>query len=355
MSPLIELYNDIKKAAQIINTGGLVAMPTETVYGLAADAFNKDAVARIYSAKGRPGDNPLILHIANIDQFLELSDSPPPYAMALAKAYWPGPLTLIVKKKPHLPGWLGGHPQRTAETVGIRMPAHPAAKALIEAAGCPLCAPSANKAGKPSPTTAAHVAEDFAQTGEVEMILDGKSSEIGVESTVVDVTGAQPVILRPGAITEAMIREVTAKIATTNFKVDDDETNAPRAPGMKYRHYAPKAPMTIFRGEPGNVAAQILDLLSSTVKTKPENSHPTIGVLVTDSAKELLPSLPPNVKLLSLGSTNKSVAKNLFAHLRQFDNLGVSVIYAEAVPNTDLGTAIMDRMQKAAEGNIIDV
>lgn len=326
-------------------------MPTETVYGLAADAFNMDAVAQIYSAKGRPGDNPLILHISDISQFLELADSPQPYALALAKTYWPGPLTLIVKKKPHLPGWLGGHPQKTAATIGIRMPAHPVAMALIQASGCPLCAPSANKAGRPSPTTAAHVAEDFIQGDKVEMILDGESSEIGVESTVVDVTGAQPIILRPGAITEAMIQEVTATSAALNFKVKGDNTDAPRAPGMKYRHYAPKAPMMIFKGEPMDVAARIAELLHSN-----EDSTLQIGVLVTDITKQLLPpNLPSNVSLLSLGSTDKSVAKNLFAHLRQFDTLGVSIIYAEAVPNTDLGTAIMDRMQKAAEGNVINV
>jgi len=339
-----KLRESITKAANIIKDGGLVAFPTETVYGLGADAFNGRAVERIYSAKGRPGDNPLILHVANTGQLLELADSPPPYALALAKTYWPGPLTLIVKKKYHLPEWLGGHPQNSTATIGIRIPSHPVALALIEAASCPIAAPSANKSGRPSPTSAVHVADDFSGTNEIDMILDGAISNIGLESTVVDVTGDYPVILRPGAITQEMIQEVTQLQLR-----DASVTDTPRSPGIKYRHYSPKAPMAILKGEPNAIAAHI----KNECETKPEQ---LIGVYVTEATKTILETYQlQNINYIHLSNDPQIVAQNLFAHLRQFDKLNVFIIFAEAVPDTNLGTAIMDRMLKAADGNTINV
>jgi len=338
----------ISKAAEIIKNGGLVAFPTETVYGLGADAFNPQAVARVYLAKGRPGDNPLILHIATIEQFLELADSPPPYAMTLIKACWPGPLTLIIKKKPHLPAWVGGHPNKTTQTIGIRMPSHPVAKALLQASNCPIAAPSANKSGRPSPTTTSHVIDDFAATGELDMILDGENSDIGIESTVVDMTGAYPVILRPGSITAETIWEVTGLKSGTSTAAD---TSPPRSPGMKYRHYAPKAPMQILKGEPHNIAAYILKQCTEN----PSKEH-QVGVLVTDSVNNILSGkIPQNVEMMILGNNNNDIAQNLFAHLRRFDKLNVKIIYTEAVLDTGIGIAIMDRMLKAAEGNVFEV
>jgi len=339
-----KLRKKIEEAADIIKNGGLVAFPTETVYGLGADAFNSRAVERIYAAKGRPSDNPLILHVADIKQFLELVEPPPDYALALAKAYWPGPLTLIAKKKYHIPEWVGGHPQKSTATIGVRVPNHPIALALITAAGCPIAAPSANKSGRPSPTSAAHVAEDFSANSEIDIVLDGAISNVGLESTVVDVTGDFPVILRPGAITKEMI------LKTTGLQPSEATvTDAPRSPGIKYKHYAPKAQVIILKGEPGSIAEYIL-------KECKANAEQKIGVLVTAPTKSILDkNALPNMKVITLGNGHEAMAKNLFSNLRQFDKLGVSVIFAESVQFSGLGIAIMDRMLKAAEGNVFNV
>ena len=338
-----KLRKNIAKAAEIIENGGLAAFPTETVYGLGADAFNSRAVERIYAAKGRPSDNPLILHVASIEQFLELVELPPEYALALAKAYWPGPLTLIAKKKYHLPEWAGGHPQKSTATVGVRIPNHPIALALIKAVGRPIAAPSANKSGRPSPTSAAHVAEDFSAEGEIDIVLDGAISDVGLESTVVDVTGDSPIILRPGAITAEMIEQ------TTGLKPKEAAaTDAPRSPGIKYKHYAPIAQMIILKGEPDNIAAYILKECEARAEQK-------VGAYITARTEDFLPVKPPNMKLIILSDNCETIAQNLFGHLRQFDKSDVSVIFAEAVSDTGIGTAIMDRMLKAAEGNVIYV
>ena len=332
----------INKAANIIKNGGLVAFPTETVYGLGADAFDIRAVERIYMAKGRPGDNPLILHVAKHEQFFELTEDIPPYAATLIKVFWPGPLTLIAKKKPDLPGWVGGHPNNHTNTIGVRIPKHPVALAFLEAVGGPIAAPSANKSGRPSPTSAEHVKNDFSDSGEVNMILDGgKVLDVGIESTVVDITGNTPVILRPGSITREMIQSVTGR-EPGNAKTGD----VPRSPGTKYRHYAPNAPMTILRGTPKNIA----DYLSSESFEADEK----IGLLISETTKSLLPK-NRNTKIISLDGDMNLAAQKLFANLRKFDKLNVSKIYTESIPNAGIGIAIMDRMLKAAEGNVIDV
>jgi L-threonylcarbamoyladenylate synthase len=358
-----KLRKKINEAAEIIKEGGIVAFPTETVYGLGADAFNSRAVERVYSAKGRPTDNPLILHVANTEQFLELTETPREYALALANKFWPGPLTLIAKKKDYLPEWLGGHPSKSTSTVGVRIPGHPIAKALIEAVGGPIAAPSANKSGKPSPTSAFHVAEDFSYPkefitkktkksdysafpvgGEIDMILDGEISEIGIESTVVDVTGDIPVILRPGAITPEMIQDATGIIP---MEADKKNNSAPRSPGVKYRHYAPKANMFILKGEPENIASHIIN----KCETNPEQK---IGALVTEAVKKIISAYNlPN--LIVLCDDKQIIARNFYSNLRKFDRQEVNSIFAEAVCETHMGAAIMDRMRKAAGGNVINV
>jgi len=328
----------VKKAASVLKDGGLVAFPTETVYGLGADAFNASAVAKIYEAKGRPSDNPLILHIAKAEQLFELADAVPGYANALIDNFWPGALTLIVKKKLDLPGWVGGHPHNHTHTIGVRIPSHPVALAFLKAAECPVAAPSANKSGRPSPTTIKHVKDDFAATGEINYILDGDDSEIGIESTVVDVTGDAPVILRPGAITREMIQNATGLSLGEASK-----TNTLRSPGVKYRHYAPQAPMTILSGTPDSIAAYML-----------EDADSHIGLLISSETKKLLGSQKKS-NVIILSDNPDEIAQSLFANLRKFDKLGVTKIYVQAIPDTGIGVAIMDRMLKAAEGRIINV
>jgi len=343
------MVDEIVKAGEIIKNGGLVAFPTETVYGLGADAFNAQAVQRIYSAKGRPGDNPLILHIANKEKFPELAHNPPSYAMKLFEKFSPGALTLVVKKNPSLPNWLGGHPDRSTDTIGIRMPANPIAQAIIMFSECVVAAPSANKAGTPSPTSANHVRDDFSPE-EIDLVVDGGNVTLGLESTVVDSTGEIPVILRPGSITAEMISQALGMEISepTNIQMISNHCkNAPKSPGMKYKHYAPKAPMTIISGSPENVTAHIL----KECKQQEMNGN-TVGVLLS-SVK--FPYSPENTKTLQLGNSHESAAQNLFAHLRQFDKLGVTEIYAEAVSDTGIGVAVMDRMRKAAEGRIVYV
>jgi len=344
---LASCQESISQAAAAIASGGIGAIPTETVYGLGADAVNPVAVARIYEAKGRPGDNPLILHIASREDFFRLADNPPSYAHALIDAFWPGPLTLVTKKKPGLQPWLGGHPNRKADTIGIRMPSHPMALTVIKASGCFIAAPSANKAGTPSPTRADHVAADFG-FGEIDFILDGGAVPGGLESTVVDVTGEVPVILRPGAISP----EMAAKVTGLEPLLLSETTLAPRAPGMKYRHYAPKAPMMLLVGDERDIAAYIAAQCASVQAEK-------IGILVTSQTRAMLDTIPVNnsAAVLTLGdkTSPETIARNLYACLRQFDILNVDIIYAEGPSQDGLGLAIMDRMKKAAEGRVIHV
>jgi len=375
----------IQSAAELIRDGGLVVFPTETVYGLGADALNANAVRRIYDTKGRPGDNPLILHIAGdsaSEKFRALTSEVPNYAYALIEAFWPGPLTLVARKSLTLPDWVGGHPDRQADTIGIRMPAHPLALALIAAAGCPIAAPSANKAGRPSPTTLAHVVEDFPflngtkdeQLLHAMLALEGGNTDVGLESTVVDVTGNIPVVLRPGAITEEDIfSAITAARALPhdtlasgsrigNFKCElhdnggsygtspklppeDSPASIPRAPGMKYKHYAPRAEMTVLCGESENIARYILN----------EQTSKKIGALVFKETAQLLKNAPSNIKIFELGEDDTAAAKNLFAALRKADALGTELIFAESVHENGLGVAVMDRMKKAADGRIMQV
>lgn len=245
----------IARAGEILKSGGLVAFPTETVYGLGANALDEAAAAQIYAAKGRPSDNPLIVHIADIEALEGIVEKVPEDARRLAEAFWPGPLTMVFRKNPRVPyGTTGG-----LDTVAVRMPAHEIARELIRQGGGYIAAPSANTSGRPSPTTAAHVAEDL--RGRIDMIIDGGSVEIGLESTIVDLSGGTPVILRPGYINQDMLDRVIGPVEMDRGLIAENSGIRPKAPGMKYRHYAPKAQLVIIEGKSAAVVDKINELI----------------------------------------------------------------------------------------------
>lgn len=330
----------IREAGRILKEGGLVAFPTETVYGLGADALNEDAAKKIYAAKGRPSDNPLIIHITNMKALDKIVSEVPEKAVKVAEKYWPGPLTMIFNKSDIVPyGTTGG-----LDTVAVRMPVDEIAREVIDAGGGYIAAPSANTSGRPSPTTAQHVAEDL--TGRVDMIVDGGAVEIGVESTILDVTVEPPMILRPGAITKEMFEEVIGEVTVDRTLIKPDSKQVPKAPGMKYRHYAPKGQLTLVEGDRDKVIARINEL----VKEKEEEGH-KVGVIGTD---ETLDSYHADI-LRSIGSRQKpeTVAANLYRILREFDDLECDYMYSESFFEQGLGNAIMNRMLKAAGYHLI--
>lgn len=328
----------LAQAGALIRSGELVAFPTETVYGLGANALDADAVKRIFEAKGRPGDNPLIVHISAVEQLGPLiSVEPSPMARALMDACWPGPMTLVFPKSMIVP------PAVTAglDTVAVRFPAHPAARALIDAARRPVAAPSANRSGRPSPTTAAHVLADM--DGRIPMILDGGPCAVGLESTVIDMTGDVPRILRPGGVTPEMIEAVCGAA-----RVDEAvmrplrEGERPRSPGMKYRHYAPRGSLTVVQGDEAAVIARIKQLYDAAEGT------PLILAL-----EGHLPAYGDR-RALSLGVDAAGMARALFDALRQADDLGADALFSEAVPADGLGLAVMNRLGRAAAFHIIE-
>lgn len=318
-------------AGRAIAEGKLVAFPTETVYGLGADAFNEEAVKSVYAAKGRPSDNPMIVHIWNEEQLSELTISSNDDVAVLAKEFWPGPLTMILTKKPGIPDVTTGG----LDTVGIRMPENRIARALIKASGCPIAAPSANISGRPSPTRAEHVIEDM--DGRIDFIITGDDCRVGIESTVIDMTGDTPVILRPGIITAEQISKVLSKPveidpAVLRKSISDDDI-IPRAPGMKYRHYAPKADMVIVQGEHEKVRDEI-----NRIKQQKESEGLDVGIIMFEEDNFLY------------------AAKELFAELRKMDEENKDFIIAGALPVEDgVGFAVMNRMLKSAGYNVVEV
>lgn len=333
----------LEKAGEILRSGGLVAFPTETVYGLGGNALDKEAARKIYAAKGRPSDNPLIVHIADLGELDELVSEIPPMAERLMEAFWPGPMTLILRKKSIIPDETTGG----LDTVAVRMPSDPIAAALIRAAGVPIAAPSANRSGRPSPTRAGHVIEDM--RGRIEMILDGGPVGIGLESTIIDCTEESPVILRPGYISREMVAGLLGSVSLDAASTGPmKEGERPRAPGMKYRHYAPKAALTLFEGESGAVAEQIRMRTADGLR-----AGKRIGILAAD---ETFSNYPEGI-VRSIGSRERAetVAHNLFAVLREFDDLDVDVIYSESFSSEGLGQAIMNRLMKAAGYQIVHV
>lgn len=340
--------NAINQAGEIIRMGGLVAFPTETVYGLGADALNAEASAKIYAAKGRPSDNPLIAHIADIAMLEPLVAEIPPAAEKLMKEFWPGPMTLIFDKSDLVPkGTTGG-----LDTVAVRYPDHPIAQALISAAGVSIAAPSANLSGKPSPTLGEHVIDDM--DGRIDMIIDGGMVGMGLESTIIDVTVTPPMILRPGFITEEMIRKVVGEVTIDKAIFAKPEAGfKPKAPGMKYRHYAPSADYKIYKGDAVKVADKII-LLANEKADAGKNT----GIITAEQHMHLYEGrLNKKVTVVSLGDLDKpeTIANHLFKVLRDFDKMNAEYIFGEAFSEDNVGQAIMNRLTKAAGYNIIDV
>lgn len=325
----------INKAGNIIKNGGLAAFPTETVYGLGASALDGGAVKKIYAAKGRPSDNPLIIHVCSKEQIFEYTRDVSDTAKKLIDAFMPGPFTVILKKKSVIPDEVTAK----MDTVAVRFPENKIACALINAAGVPIAAPSANLSGKPSPTEAKHVIHDM--RGRIECIIDGGSCDVGVESTIVDASGEIPVLLRPGGVTYDMLKSVVPETvidAHVLKSVAADEQ--PKCPGMKYRHYAPDADVTVVEGEKDAVQKKIRELLY-------ENRNTVTGVLT------MYESAYDDAVIISAGKTNREYAKNLFAALRKFDDLGVKVVFAEFCDRDGYGLAVKNRLYKSAGNKVI--
>ena len=383
---------ELKEAASILRSGGLVAFPTETVYGLGGNALDEDAARKIYAAKGRPSDNPLIAHVSCVEEVEPLVKEIPEAGRKLMEAFWPGPLTMIFPKSEKVPyGTTGG-----LDTVAIRMPDDPVANRLIALAGVPVAAPSANTSGRPSPTTADHVWQDM--NGRLDMIIDGGPVGIGVESTIVDVSSAVPAVLRPGAITMEMLEEVLGEVSVDPAILGPLSADVrPKAPGMKYKHYAPKADLTLV--EPGTGAdresgaeqvtgaeqktgaGQVTGAEQKTRADRNTGAYPEtgldetqlqamirkvrelsrekieagykVGVICTDESRGCYTD--GEVRSIGARKSQASVAHNLYALLREFDDLGVDYIFSESFPKDHLGQAIMNRLSKAAGYKIVKV
>ncbi|MZP30756.1 threonylcarbamoyl-AMP synthase [Heliobacterium undosum] len=372
----------LREAAACLQTGGLVAFPTETVYGLGADALNDKAVAGIFTAKGRPSDNPLIVHIADIDEVARLAVDFPERARRLAERFWPGPLTLVLPASQQVP------PVVTAglATVAVRMPSHPVARALIREAGTPVAAPSANRSGRPSPTLAAHVCEDL--WGRIDGIVDGGACDFGLESTVVDATGDAAVILRPGGVTREMIEALGIPVRTSltvertvdcvdvvaskdeapaEFRCDGDIEPSrevgyfiPPSPGMKYVHYAPRAPLYLLEGSWEGQVEALRRLLSDPAENADYGVSPTGLLISEDTYRRIEPVLQRSgdagrgekwvVRLTGSREDLTTVAQRLFGAIRAFDQTTVVRIVAETYPHRGIGSALMNRLEKAAGG-----
>lgn len=371
---------ELKGAAGILRSGGLVAFPTETVYGLGGNALDEDAARKIYAAKGRPSDNPLIAHVSCVEEVEPLVKEIPEAGRKLMEAFWPGPLTMIFPKSEKVPyGTTGG-----LDTVAIRMPDDPVANRLIALAGVPVAAPSANTSGRPSPTTADHVWQDM--NGRIDMIIDGGPVGIGVESTIVDVSSAVPAVLRPGAITMEMLEEVLGEVSVDPAILGPLSADVrPKAPGMKYKHYAPKADLTLV--EPGtgadreSRAEQVTGAEQKNGADRNTGAYPEtgldetqlqamirkvrelsrekieagykVGVICTDESRDCYTD--GEVRSIGARKSQPSVAHNLYALLREFDDLGVDYIFSESFPKDHLGQAIMNRLSKAAGYKIVKV
>ncbi len=336
---------ELAEAAAVLKSGGLVAFPTETVYGLGGNALDEDAARKIYAAKGRPSDNPLIAHISCAAELAPLVREIPEAGRKLMEAFWPGPLTMIFPKSSKVPyGTTGG-----LDTVAVRMPDDPVASRLIALAGVPVAAPSANTSGRPSPTTADHVWQDM--NGRIDMIIDGGPVGIGVESTIVDVSSPVPSVLRPGAITMEMLREVLGEVAVDPAILGPmKEDVKPKAPGMKYRHYAPKAELTLV---------ETTGPVESMVEKVKELAHEKlvqgcqVGIICTDESRSCYAE--GTVRSIGARESQESVAHNLYAVLREFDDLKVEYIFSESFSEDHLGQAIMNRLSKAAGYKIVQV
>ena len=332
----------LQEAGRILKEGGLVAFPTETVYGLGGDGLNSESSRKIYAAKGRPSDNPLIIHICRLEDIHGIVSELTEDARLVAEAFWPGPLTLILPKAGRVPRETTGG----LDTVAVRFPSHPVARKLIEYGGGYIAAPSANVSGRPSPTVAKYVIEDM--DGRIDMIVDGGEVGIGLESTILDMTVKPARILRPGYITREMLEDVLGRVEMDEALIHPDSGIVPKAPGMKYRHYAPRGELVIVEGEP----ERVVEYINEQVTLAGEAGEKT-GVI---STRELAAQYRADV-VKSVGSREdeESIARNLFAALRAFDDEGVTRIYSESFSSQGLGWAIMNRLLKAAGHKVVRV
>ena len=342
IDPAHPRMEDIREAGRIIREGGLVAFPTETVYGLGGNALDVTASQRIYAAKGRPSDNPLIVHIADMASLLPLVTEIPEAARKLASACWPGPLTMIFHKSSIVPLETTGG----LDSVAVRFPSHPIACALIREGGGYVAAPSANTSGRPSPTMAEHVIEDL--KGKIEMIVDGGSVGIGLESTIVDFTENIPTILRPGYINEQMLRDILGEVRMDKGLLAENSRIHPKAPGMKYRHYAPKGSLLIVEGQTDRVAAKIEEMARERTA-----AGYTVGIIGTDESVGRYSS--GIIKSIGTRSDEESIGRHLYSVLREFDDCGAAYIFSESFDTPKMGQAIMNRLLKAAGHQVIKV
>ena len=350
MKTIIEQANDlsIRKAADIIKSGGLVAFPTETVYGLGANAFDLKAIKKIYIAKGRPSDNPLIIHIANKKNLYDLAKDIDYTTEKIIDKFWPGPVTLILKKQDYISYDITSG----LDTIAIRFPSNPVAQKLINLSGVPIAAPSANLSGSPSCTRASHVIKDLNKR--IDMILRDDSFSFGLESTIIDMTSRYPTILRPGAISFEELDKTLGYLDFDRYSGDlIKNNNRPKAPGMKYKHYAPKADVFIVSSDKKNVIENQIDIANKINNLILLNKDKTqkIGVLACEQTKNFY----KDCFVLSLGDKNNllDIANNLFDCLRKFDLNNINIVYAESFEQKDIGCAIMNRLLKAADYKII--
>lgn len=335
----------LKEAGEIIKAGGLVAFPTETVYGLGGDALNPMSSKKIYAAKGRPSDNPLIIHIADMKDLELIVDKVSDAAIKLAEHFWPGPLTMILPKSDKVPMETTGG----LDTVAIRMPVHKTAMEFIKAAGGYVAAPSANLSGKPSPTCARYVKQDM--DGRIDMIIDGGDAGIGLESTIVDLSVNPPMLLRPGYITIDNLRQVLGTVDIDKTILDGDCKDAPKAPGMKYRHYAPKGSLTIIQGD----EQKVIDYINENARNLSAEGK-KVGVIGTDEALDsYLNEEIASLKSIGSRSDEEMIAHRLYTILREFDDEDVEVIFSESFDASGIGQAIMNRLLKAAGHMVIEL
>lgn len=332
----------LRRAGEIIRSGGLVAFPTETVYGLGGDALNRASSQRIYAAKGRPSDNPLIVHICRLEDMEAIVRSVPPEAVRIAKAFWPGPLTMILYKSDLVPSETTGG----LDTVAIRFPSDRTARKLIEYSGGYVAAPSANRSGRPSPTLAKYVAEDM--DGRIDMLIDGGEVGIGLESTIIDLTVSPAQILRPGYVTREMLLAVLGEVDTDVTSMRLDSGQAPRAPGMKYRHYAPRGDLVIVEGAPETVTGYI----NRQLWEEREKGEKTGVICTEETAARYRADV---VKPVGSRNDEESVARHLFAVLRELDDEGATKIYSESFESPGLGQAVMNRLLKAAGYRVVSL
>lgn len=330
----------LRQAGKIIRRGGLVAFPTETVYGLGGDAMNRESSRKIYAAKGRPSDNPLIIHIWRFEDIRKIVSQLPPEAEKIAGAFWPGPLTMILPKAEGVPRETTGG----LDTVAVRLPSNKIAQRFIEYSGGYVAGPSANLSGKPSPTAAKYVVEDM--SGRIDMIIDGGEGEIGLESTIIDLTVSPPQILRPGYVTKEMLSGILGEVDTDVTIMDGDSGQAPRAPGMKYRHYAPRGELLIVEGKP----QRVIDYINSHAAADKAAGEKT-GIICTEECMEQYRA--DCVKCVGSRSREDSIARNLYAVLREFDDENVTRIYSESFAVDGIGQAIMNRLLKAAGHHVV--